>query len=75
MRAGDEILIEKISRNSFCKKFLIETGERALFEGMGDRTWGCGFLISKADQISFKNPGKNLIKEVRNLLVKKEAKK
>ena len=74
-----EILVEKFRRNSFCKKFLIETGDRALFEGTGDRTWGCGLPISKADQISFKNPGKNLLghvlEEVRNLIKEEKAKK
>ena len=74
-----EILMEKFKRNKFCKKFLLETGERALFEGTGDKTWGCGLPISKAEQISFKNPGRNilghLLEEVRVLIKSEEGKK
>ena len=56
-----EILTEKFKRNRPCLNFLLSTGERTLFEGTGDKKWGCGIPISKADQISFKNPGKNLL--------------
>ena len=41
-----EILIEKFTRNKFCMQFLLNTGNRALFEGTGDRFWGCGLPIS-----------------------------
>ena len=72
-----EILIEKFKRNKLCKQFLLETGERSLFEGTGDKFWGCGLPISKADQISYKNPGRNLLghllEEVRRLISTKEV--
>ena len=53
-----EILLEKFRRNQVCAKALLATGERALFEGTGDKKWGCGFPISKANLITFKNPGR-----------------
>ena len=56
-----EILVLKFSNNRFCKQFLLGTGKAKLFEGTGDRRWGCGIPISKADQISFKNVGRNLL--------------
>ena len=56
-----EILLQKFKQNTFCRDFLLETGERKLFEGTGDRKWGCGIPISKAKQIGFKNPGRNLL--------------
>ena len=70
-----EILTEKFKRNKFCAQFLAATGDRALFEGTGDKKWGCGFPISRAHLISFKNPGRNvlgkLLEEVRRGLLKK----
>ena len=39
----------------------MKTGDRKLFQGTGYRKWGCGIPISKAKQISFKNPGRNLL--------------
>ena len=56
-----EILMVKFNSNRFCKQFLLGTGKAKLFEGTGDRRWGCGIPISKADQISFRNPGKNIL--------------
>ena len=56
-----EVLLEKFKRNEACASFLLSTGTRALFEGTGDKKWGCGFPISKAHLISFKNPGKNIL--------------
>ena len=53
-----EVLIEKFKQNPFCKEILLKTGDRKLFEGTGDRRWGCGIRIAKVEQISFKNPGK-----------------
>ena len=55
-----EILIEKFKRNRVCANFLLDTGTRKLFEGTGDRKWGCGFPISKANLITFENPGRNV---------------
>ena len=53
-----EVLIKKFKQNPFCKEILLKTGDRKLFEGTGDRRWGCGIPIAKVEQISFKNPGK-----------------
>ena len=67
-----EILLEKFKRNKLCAQALLATGERVLLEGTGDRKWGCGIPISKADQITFKNPGRNLLghllEEIRRVL-------
>ena len=71
-----EILLEKFKRNKFCAQVLVTTGERSLFEGTGDKRWGCGIPISKANLISHKNPGKNvlghLLEEVRRVLKRKD---
>ena len=56
-----EILYEKFKQSETCKQVLIDTGNRRLFEGTGDRQWVCGIPISKAHLISFENPGKNLM--------------
>ena len=56
-----EILLEKYKRNCSCAKALLDTGDKALFEGTGDRKWACGIPISKADQITFNDPGRNLL--------------
>ena len=74
-----EVLLEKFKRNKLCMQFLLETGERALFKGTGDRVWGCVLPISKADQISYKNPRRNLLghllEEVRKLIKGEGGKK
>ena len=71
-----EILLEKFSRNGKCAEFLLGTRERVLFEGTGDRKWGCGLPISKSNLITFKNPGKNvlghLLEQIRRHLTTKE---
>ena len=70
-----EILIAKFKKNRVCSSFLLASGERTLFEGTGDRKWGCGIPISKANLITYRNPGRNLLghllEEVRGLLNKK----
>ena len=67
-----EILMTKFKKNKSCMDFLLATGERDLFEGTGDKKWGCGIPISKAQMISQKNPGRNLLghmlEEVRRTL-------
>ena len=67
-----EILVAKFSRNKTCKSFLLATGDRTLFEGTGDKRWGCGIPIAKAHLVTFKNPGRNilgkLLEEVRRNL-------
>ena len=56
-----EILLAKFQQNRFCKETLLKTGDRKLFEGTGDRRWGCGIPISRAKLITFKNPGRNVL--------------
>ena len=56
-----EILLIKFTSVPYCKQFLINTGNTKLFEGTGDRKWGSGIPLAKADQITLKNPGKNLL--------------
>ena len=56
-----EVLIAKFKSNRACLNYLVGTGQRSLFEGTGDRKWGCGIPISKANLITFKNPGRNLL--------------
>ena len=56
-----EILVAKFTRNRACTNFLLSTGERTLFEGTGDKKWGCGIPIAKAHLISHRNPGRNLL--------------
>ena len=56
-----EIISAKFTQVTHCKQFLIDTGDRKLFEGTGDKRWACGIPISKAQYISFKNPGRNLL--------------
>ena len=67
-----EVLIAKFTRNKDCKEFLLATGERNLYEGTGDKKWGCGIPISKSNQVSLQNPGRNLLgkllEEVRRFL-------
>ena len=69
-----EVLLAKFKRNKPCLSFLLATGERSLYEGTGDKYWGCGIPISKAHLISHKNPGKNILghmlEEVRRALKK-----
>ena len=56
-----EILIAKFKCNRACLSFLLATGERTLFEGTGDKKWGCGIPIAKAHLVSLRNPGRNLL--------------
>ena len=48
-----EILIAKFKRNRICSSFSLATGERTLFEGTGDKKWGCRIPIAKAHQIIY----------------------
>ena len=56
-----EILKLKFSAIEFCKEFLLSSGTKKLFEGTGDRRWGCGIPISKYWLITPKCPGKNIL--------------
>ena len=70
-----EILIAKFQMNRVCLNFLLATGERSLFEGTGDKRWGCGIPLAKAHLITNRNPGRNLLghllEEVRRSLQNK----
>ena len=56
-----EILLLKFTNVDFCKEFLLSTGTKKLFEGTGDKRWGCGIPISKFWLITLKCPGKNIL--------------
>ena len=56
-----DILLVKFSTVDFCKNFLIETGMKRLYEGTGDRKWGCGIPISKYWLVKTPCPGRNLL--------------
>ena len=56
-----EILTLKFTTIDFCRDFLLQTGTKRLFEGTGDRRWGCGIPISKHWLITLKYPGKNIL--------------
>ena len=56
-----EILRVKFSTVDICKKFLVDTGTKRLYEGTGDRKWGCGIPISKYWLITPTCPGKNIL--------------
>ena len=57
-----EILLDKFTRNRFCRQILLSTGNKRLFEGTGDKRWACGIPISKAATITLNNnPGRNLL--------------
>ena len=56
-----EILQVKFTTIDICKDFLLSTGTRRLFEGTGDRRWGCGIPISKYWLVTLKCPGKNIL--------------
>ena len=57
-----EVLMAKFEQNQFCRETLLKTGDRKLFEGTGDKRWGCGVPISKAKLITLKkNPGRNIL--------------
>ena len=71
-----EIVKAKFEQNEKIKKTLIETKEKKLCEGTGDRYWGCGVAIAKSSSIDLKKlPGKNtlgnILMEVRRDLTKK----
>ena len=42
-----EILRAKFDTVNICRQFLLDTGTKRLYEGTGDRKWGCGIPISK----------------------------
>ena len=56
-----EILLLKFTTDKFCNQFLLGTKNNRLFEGTGDKKWGCGIPIAKFDQITLKNPGRNIL--------------
>ena len=56
-----EILTAKFTTIDFCRDFLLQTGTKRLFEGTGDRRWGCGIPISRYWLITLKCPGKNIL--------------
>ena len=57
----EEILVAKFTMIEYCREFLLETGERRLLEGTGDKKWGCGVPLSKYWLATLKYPGKNIL--------------
>ena len=55
----EEILIDKFTRNHYCRDFLIATGDKKLYEATGDRKWACGIPLSKIDTLTETPPGAN----------------
>ena len=55
----EDILLDKCTRNQYCRDFLISTGEKKLFEATGDRKWACGIPLSKIDTLTASPPGEN----------------
>ena len=53
------ILLDKFTRNHYCRDFLLATGNKKLFEATGDRKWACGIPLSKIDTLTDKPPGEN----------------
>ena len=41
-----EIVLEKFKTIRYCKQFLLGTGSAKLFEGTGDKRWGCGIPLA-----------------------------
>ena len=55
----EEILIIKFTTNENCRKALLATGNRMLFEATGDKTWSCGLPLAKIHELALPPPGKN----------------
>ena len=54
-----EILIIKFTTNSYCRKALMATGDRSLFEATGDKVWACGLALTRIQELTIPTPGKN----------------
>ena len=48
-----EILMVKFQKNRVCSSFLLGTGGRTLFEGTGDKKWGCGIYRTLHDLLVY----------------------
>ena len=55
----DSIILDKFTRNSYCRDFLLATGDKTLYEATGDRKWACGIPLSKIDTLTATPPGEN----------------
>ena len=55
----EEILYIKFTANQYCKRVLLSTGDKQLFEATGDRTWACGLPLRKIGDLTLPTPGKN----------------
>ena len=54
-----QILVVKFSTNPYCKKALLATANKKLFEATGDRTWACGLPLMKIHELTDPPLGKN----------------
>ena len=53
------ILVIKFSDNQYCKKALLATGNKKLFEATGDRLWACGLPLTRIQELTDPPIGKN----------------
>ena len=67
-----EILIVKFTDNPYCKRALLNTGDKKLFEATGDRVWACGLPLARIHELTDPPPGNNrtgkALEKVRGLL-------
>ena len=67
-----EILVIKFTTDTHCKKALLATGDRRLFEATGDRIWACGLPLTKIHELTLPAPGKNrtgeAVEKVRSII-------
>ena len=72
-----EILLIKFSANPYCKRVLLETGNRLLFEATGDRTWACGLPLARIHELTLPPVGKNrtglALEKVRGIIKDKKT--
>ena len=60
-----EIVKAKFSQNEKLKKKLLESKDKKLCEGTGDKFWGCGIPISRSSTVKLQNlPGKNALGKI-----------
>ena len=55
----EAILIEKFVQNAYCRKVLLESGEKTLLEATGDRKWTCGIPLARINTLTETYPGEN----------------
>ena len=68
----EAIILDKFTRNEYCRDFLLATGNKHLYKATGDRKWACGIPLSKIDALTDNPPGENRmgkkLEKVRNII-------